>query len=757
MSALQRSQRWLIALLVGGACASAIPAAAGPWSSLPDAVARIQTGPDDRAARAVLDDAGGSILAEAAAGRLDAVVLLMDAYENLVSPLIDGQDLCDDLRSKVSEVLVAYGDSRLPTDPRVAGRAWALAASYEPSPAALDRLRELMLPPSEPEPGEIWQSTVDGAELVYHPPLQFDFGCTYGDNYCMKDEPGRWVQGSDFWIDRIEVTNRQYMACVQAGVCPPPVESAAFGDPDRADEPVVGVSWRHAQRYATWAGRRLPSEAEWERAARGVANDGKFPWGRDSYHRNLSRGPMTDKAWLANGWGHVLRGGSWRRPIEVARVSARTWQEQDYFADDVGFRCVADVPERVTTHQLVSVAQRTYPIRMVPGLELAFADLSAADRNYLERTSLTWLVLEGRISEALPRAVAMLRRNPGDPVALDLLGQLEKEMASDVQRGDVIPVRTALTGYRSAVEGDRRLALRLANHERRLLEEVRLNVQVYVERGDPNLVNETVGFAQMLDPSDPIVVTLRASIEPAPGAVRVWARDGKEMVWIPGGSFNMGASPGDGNAAYDEHPAHRVGVNGLWLDRTEVTNDEYRRCVDAGVCTPPRRTTSFDDSNVGSQPVMWVDWYQAKTYARWAGKRLPTEAEWEWAARTQRSTRFPWGDSWVDGAGNGLGADGEDRWAGPAPVASFDPNPWGVYDMIGNAAEWVQDVYHKNYWEAPSDARPWTQETGPQVERKRVVRGGSNLSPASRLRVSYRDERVPHGYNRATGFRCATD
>jgi formylglycine-generating enzyme required for sulfatase activity len=620
----------------------------------------------------------------------------------------------------------------------------------------------------------------------------------------VKDEPGRWVSSEEFWIERTEVTNRRYLLCMEAGACSPPFEeTGAVADPRRADEPVTGVTWRQARSFVRWAGRRLPSEVEWERAARGEDATGRFPWGKgklrdlanlegtteedvfdgvaavasfpttgygiydlagnvwewcaDTYHRDLSEGPPDGDAWTHEGIGRVLRGGSWRRTLEVARVSSRDWQEEDYFADDVGFRGVADVPNEVAVRRLVSLAQQSYPTRITPGLELERAELTPADRRYLEQTALNWLVLEGRIVEAVPRAVGMLKRNPKDPVAQDLLRHLEEEMASDLRRGEVRTVHAALNDYRSAVAGDRRLARRLADYEQRLMEEVRVNIEWFINRNDSATVVATVSLAEMLAPNDPVLVTLVASVEPRPGSIRVSARDGKEMVRIPGGEFLMGASPDDRQAGYDEHPAHHVKVRGFWLDRTEVTNDEYRRCVDAGVCSPPRRPGPFNDPNQGNLPVLWVDWFQARAYARWAGKRLPSEAEWEWAARAGGSSRFPWGFEWQEGRVNGMGAVSNDRWAGPSPVASFQPNEFGVYDLLGNAAEWVHDLYHQNYWDAPKLAMSWTQFNGGPVERRRVVRGGSYIVPWNRLRVSHREQRAPQTPHRGTGFRCASN
>jgi formylglycine-generating enzyme required for sulfatase activity len=229
------------------------------------------------------------------------------------------------------------------------------------------------------------------------------------------------------------------------------------------------------------------------------------------------------------------------------------------------------------------------------------------------------------------------------------------------------------------------------------------------------------------------------------------------MVWIPAGEFRMGASAADDQANPDEHPAVEVRVDAFWIDRREVTNDDYRRCVDDAGCTPPHDLMMFDDPNLGSYPVLWVDWYQAREYAAWAGKRLPTEAEWERAARAGGLARFPWGIVWDGRYANSLGTEAPDRWGGTAPVASFEPDAWGAYDLIGNAAEWVADHYHPDLWGAPRDGRAWNQLTGGLVEPRRVIRGGSYDDPPGRLRVSHRERRDPATWHRTVGFRCVAE
>ena len=803
MGAFPGLNRVVVVLAVGGVLGTVAPAAAGPWSSLPEAVAALERNPSDSDAENVVRAAEASVLAEAVAGRLAATVTLMDAYESLLQPLDGADQRSAALRSRVSAALVAFGDSVVETQPRRAGAAWSAAADLVASPAVQVRLADLLLPPLNPEPGDAWRSTVDGAELVYIPAAEFELGCIPGDRECRPDEDGSLVRVYDFWIERTEVTIGRYRRCVEAGFCSTPVELASWDDPQRGDEPVTNITWRQARSYADWVGRRLPSEAMWQSAAFDKEIGGRFPWGRgrgrgtanvyeisegdpfelvapvgsfpaaahglydmggnvwewcaDRYHRGLQGAPRDGMPWVLGGWGRVQRGGSWRRTVDLARAASRTWQEEGYFADDVGFRCVADTRARVTPQQLAQFARQAFRTTEGAATGLAESSLSPSDRNYLELRALTWLVLEGRIAEALPLAVDLLKRDQSNRIALELLDQIEREMEVGISRGDVTTVRTAISGYRSAVEGDRSLAGRLAQHERELAQETRASAESFAGRGEYGLAGLTLEFALTLTPQDPSLRRSMALVEPPPGTRRISARDGKVMAWIPGGTYRMGASSADGAADYDEHPARSVAVDGFWLDAHEVTNAEYRRCVAAGACTPPHLNAAFDDPTMDAHPVLWVTWFQASSYAVWAGKRLPTEAEWERAARGGAPTRYPWGHQFQQMRANGMEGLSDDPHQGSAPVGSYQPSEWGLYDMLGNAAEWTADVYHRNFWGAPQDGRAWNQMTGEWSDRKRVVRGGSFLVGPNHLRVSSREQTAPHETSRAQGFRCAAD
>lgn len=294
-------------------------------------------------------------------------------------------------------------------------------------------------------------------------------------------------------------------------------------------------------------------------------------------------------------------------------------------------------------------------------------------------------------------------------------------------------------------------------------------------------------------------------------------KDRAEVVRVEGVTFRMGSTPAE-IAALDsltrefgaeaptgdlgpEQPAHQVTIDAFLLDRFEVTNDRYRRFVrETGHASPSNSFGSNYDVWTGdafpegleNHPVVNVGWDDAAAYCRWAGGRLPTEAEWELAARGPKSRVFPWGNHWDHGRANHGSFDparGEwrgfsmDGYLNTAPVGSFPAgkSPCGAEDMAGNAMEWVQDVYDPDYYERSPSRNPTgpppppppdeddspggdtppdgdtaaADEDAPPPREERTLRGGSWYYGPIRLRGAYRHHLAADVGNANTGFRCA--
>ncbi len=222
------------------------------------------------------------------------------------------------------------------------------------------------------------------------------------------------------------------------------------------------------------------------------------------------------------------------------------------------------------------------------------------------------------------------------------------------------------------------------------------------------------------------------------------------MVRIPAGVFVMGSPDGEP----DEKPPHRVGLPAFDLDRDEVTVAAYDKCVAAGACSAPRHA-----DRKGEEPATWVSWVDADRYCRWVGKRLPTEAEWERAARGSEGRRYPWGGEFACGRGNFANFEGEGRCPNnpgrPVIVGSYPMgnSPEGVRDLAGNVWEWVADGYDPGYYAHSPRERP----QGPSSATRRGVRGGACCSMYGLPRASNRLAFPPEYADGDIGFRCAAD
>jgi sulfatase modifying factor 1 len=244
--------------------------------------------------------------------------------------------------------------------------------------------------------------------------------------------------------------------------------------------------------------------------------------------------------------------------------------------------------------------------------------------------------------------------------------------------------------------------------------------------------------------------------------------DEEEMILVPAGPLWMGRETG----RPDERPRHRVELDGFEIDAYEVTNARFGRFVEAGGYSSPALWSPAGWTwknrlhvtqpahwanpawNGPSQPVVGVSWYEADAFCRYVGKRLPTEAEWEKAARGDDERAFPWGQDW-----DPRHANGPPGGSVTVPVGSYPTgvSPFGIHDLAGNVWEWVADWYGAAYYASS----PATNPTGPSSGSERVFRGGSWFSsePAS-LGTTFREHTNGFEFgirDRMTGFRCARD
>ena len=323
-------------------------------------------------------------------------------------------------------------------------------------------------------------------------------------------------------------------------------------------------------------------------------------------------------------------------------------------------------------------------------------------------------------------------------------------------------------------------------------------------------------------------VTAKVDVQPAKNQ----SREG--MVWVAGGPYMMGADADTAQAREDESPRHSVTVDGFWMDATEVTNAAFAKFVDAtGYVTTAEKKPDWDEirkqlppgtpkldesafvpaslvfstpatqvdlqdftqwwtwkegadwrhphgpgsdiADKESYPVVHVSWYDAQAYCKWAGKRLPTEAEWEWAARGGlKDKTYPWGSEPINSgeakANTWQGSfpvknTAQDGFNYAAPVKSFAPNGYGLYDMAGNVWEWCADLYNNQYYQTVYTAQGTSNPKGPAKSydpeepfaQKRVMRGGSflcNDSYCSGFRVASRMKSTEDSGMEHLGFRC---
>jgi len=295
--------------------------------------------------------------------------------------------------------------------------------------------------------------------------------------------------------------------------------------------------------------------------------------------------------------------------------------------------------------------------------------------------------------------------------------------------------------------------------------------------GTPTVIEKTIILEARKTEEPPIVPT---TINPDPSPEPIYAsgdtsishQDGATLIYIPAGEFLMGSKDVDAGISFDQTPVHKVMLSAYWIDQLEVSNALYLDCVEASVCRAPVSSASstrkyyFGNPDYANYPVVWITWEDASIYCKWAGRRLPSEAEWERAARGDNGMRsFPWGSIPATGEVANFcdtncnydwkNTTVDDGFGDTSPVEYFNSgvSVYGLLNLAGNVWEWVFDFYDKDYYRISQLENPF----GPTSGSERVLRGGSFENSALDIRSTNRFYFSQDAATSSFGFRCAAD
>ncbi|MBI5529856.1 MAG: SUMF1/EgtB/PvdO family nonheme iron enzyme, partial [Deltaproteobacteria bacterium] len=556
-----------------------------------------------------------------------------------------------------------------------------------------------------------------GGDMCDIPAGAFWMGCNVAvDKECSNDEkPYHEVTVPNFKIDKYEVSAGEYGECVSAGVCTGADTEGKcnYHAAGKDNHPVNCVDWDQAKAYCAWAGKRLPSEAEWEKVARG-ADGRKYPWGNtglDCDHAVTSVSPCSASGTAAV--GSKPTGASLYGTMD-AIGNVWEWVHDDYHPSYYG----APANGRAWTDD----PRGTYRVLRGGGWYYGDADSLRSSRRVGFHPSYRTDYLGFRC--AWPCVADCSGKCGGDDgcggTCLD-----NCDLPQTCGGGGTENVCGCTPDCAGKCGGDDGCGGKCP---------------------DNCVAPDTCGGGGTQNVcGNPFVCG------PSPSG------KGGSMCDVPPGAFQMGCNSAvDNECEIDEIPGHQVVVAEFKIDKYEVTVLDYVACVTAGECTAAGTGggCNFGVAPRENTPTNCVDWNQAKAYCAWAGKRLPTEAEWEKAARGMDGRKYPWGNDPLD-CNHAVHSANGCNYPGTAPVGSKPAgvSPYGAEDMIGNVFEWVEDDWPSSYYTTPVDGSAWLDN--PRASKRAMRGGGWYYSYTRDLRASERNGSDLTDTFFDIGFRCA--
>ncbi|VAW31231.1 hypothetical protein MNBD_CHLOROFLEXI01-877, partial [hydrothermal vent metagenome] len=653
-----------------------------------------------------------------------------------------------------------------------------------------------------------------------------------------------------YWLDRFEVNNAQYALFLEETESEAPTGWVSGTLPSgKENHPVRGLTWENGNDYCNWQNKRLPTEAEWEVAARGEQSL-LFPWGdeqttvplpeEDTYPSgsippNRSSFGLFDMAgnvweWVDEPYADlpdgqkVARGGAFDFLKDMA-YRLQGGPSLPTMIASTGVRCAASEVEVVPDEAVILSDDFANPESGWPDLkeDTAWRGYHPPDFYHVEATGQNQIAtavfgtdqanitLDTRVfvdileSEngayryglllrqvdnqqfyaftVVPRSGewAVLKATPDGLETLDSGSGISLQ-GDSVDSANTLRVDAAGNTFSFFVNGRIVTTLTDSSYSSgdfgfyvETFDETRAHVHfdslTVLQLGDSiaqessNVVEaapteengivaeETVAptaTAEIVSTETAVAViepTSTATTEPTPAPTEIPVPEG--MILIPTGSFFMGSSTGEAN----EQPEHLVTLDAYLIDLYEVSNEQYLACVAEGGCSQTGLRNSFrragyrDDPTFANYPVMGVTWNQATTYCQWAGQRLPTEAEWEYAASGPDNFTWPWGNEFDATLSAGSSLDTESVDTFPDGVS-----PFGLFNMAGNVNEWVQDRFDGNFYANSPENNPVNLDSG----SSQIYRGGSfDNGNGAFFTTSRRYVVSGNTFDVDIGFRCA--